>query len=469
MRPLWIARSLPIALAILGVATLAAWLKISPQAVAIAPRLPIPDKIESAQAQVNLTGTFVKGSGVASSLPGAWPRFRNAAFDNINIDPTPLAQSWPSSGPAKLWSVTLGEGYSGPVVLGGKVFLLDYDETAKADTIRCLSLDDGQEIWRRAYSVMIGRNHGISRTTPAVTDKYLVTFGPKCHVVCLDSQTGDFLWGIDLVKEYHAVVPAWYAGQCPLIDGDRVILAPGGDALMVALDIKTGKPIWQTSNPNRWDQTHSSIVPVTIAGKRMFIYCASAGVAGVSADDGKLLWQTTEWKVTMANIPAPVWLGDDRILLSGGYGAGAMMIRLKPAGDQFTVETVFRTKPEIFGAEQHTPIYYKDHVYGVIPGGQLVCLTADGKKLWASGARNRFGLGPYVMAAPDTLLLANDTGTLTLARVTPEGFKPLAQHTFVEEGHDSWAPLAIASGRLLVRDMTRMVCLDISEKSHGNK
>ena len=72
----------------------------------------------------------------------------------------------------------------------------------------------------------------MSRTVPAVTDKYLVALGPKCHVSCLDPATGKPYWLIDLVWQFGATVPPWYAGQCPLIDGDRAILAPGGDALL---------------------------------------------------------------------------------------------------------------------------------------------------------------------------------------------------------------------------------------------
>ncbi|HNU60471.1 MAG TPA: PQQ-binding-like beta-propeller repeat protein, partial [Aquaticitalea sp.] len=133
----------------------------------------------------------------------------------------------------------------------------------------CLSLDDGAEIWNYAYPVKIKRNHGMSRTVPAVTEKHIVTLGPKCHVHCLDPVTGQFYWMIDLVKEYQTVVPPWYAGQCPLIDGERVILAPGGSALLIAVDGASGKVLWQTPNPDKWDMTHSSIIPMTFQNKKV--------------------------------------------------------------------------------------------------------------------------------------------------------------------------------------------------------
>ena len=114
---------------------------------------------------------------------------------------------------------------------------MDYDRDKKQDALRCLSLADGREIWRYAYPVSVKRNHGMSRTVPAVTDKLVVAMGPKCHVVCLDPATGELRWGLDLVRQYGTTVPPWYAGQCPLIDNGAVILAPGGKAaLLLACD-----------------------------------------------------------------------------------------------------------------------------------------------------------------------------------------------------------------------------------------
>ena len=88
------------------------------------------------------------------------------------------------------WQTELGEGHAGAAVRDGRVFVLDYDRAASADVLRCLSLADGRDIWRFAYPVGVKRNHGMSRTMPAVTDKFVVTVGPKCDVSCLDPATG---------------------------------------------------------------------------------------------------------------------------------------------------------------------------------------------------------------------------------------------------------------------------------------
>ena len=404
---------------------------------------------------------LIPGTGApATNLPGAWPQFRGAKGDNIAADVGKLAREWKTP-PRPLWSVDLGEGYAGPSVRDGRVYVLDYDAAKQADALRCFSLADGAEIWRFIYQVKTKRNHGMSRTVPTIAGKYVVTFGPKCHIACLEADTGKLVWNLDLVKDFGATVPEWYAGQCPLVDGDRVILGVGGDALLIAVELATGKVIWKTPNPNDWKMTHSSIVPIEFAGKRQYVYVASGGVAGVNAADGALLWETDTWKISIAAVPTPVPVGNDRLFLSGGYNAGAMMLRLKESDGKIVPETVFRLKPTEFGAAQQTPILYKGHLYGVRPDGQLCCLDLTGKILWTSGATAKFGLGPFLIA-DGLIYLLNDDGRLTLAEAVPSGYRALAQ-TRVLEGHDSWAPMALVHGRLLARDLTKMTCLDVTQ------
>ena len=131
--------------------------------------------------------------GKPSALPGSWPRFRGERFDGIGLPGVPLARRWPSGGPKKLWQIELGEGHAGAAVFAGRVYVHDYDRAKADDAVRCFSLDDGREIWRFSYPDNVKRNHGMSRTVPAVTEKYLVTMGPKCHVSCLDPYTGKLL------------------------------------------------------------------------------------------------------------------------------------------------------------------------------------------------------------------------------------------------------------------------------------
>jgi len=466
---------------LLGAATalilLTLWFSYDPAADLVA-NLPgtdgRPPGMGTSSEAVNLRGVFQQFDGVASDLPGAWTRFRGSDFDNICKDGTPLADSWGESGPALLWSVDLGEGHAAPVVLNGRVYLLDYDETARADTLRCFSLADGTEIWRRFYNVHIKRNHGMSRTVPAVTEKYVVTIGPRCHVVCLDSVTGEFRWGIDLQKEYGTTEPLWYTGQCPLIDGELVVLAPGGpEALMMAVDIETGSVVWKTANPNGLNMSHSSIMPMTIAGTRMYVYCALGATVGVAADGerrGELLWEAP-WN-TRVVAASPVGLGDGKIFLTAAYGGGSMMLQVKEQNGAFSADVFFKRLPkEGMACEQQTPIYYDGLLYGIMPKdagalrGQFVCYDTDGSLVWSSGQAKRFGLGPFLLA-DDKFYVLSDEGVLNLLEVSRSEYIQLDE-TRILDGHDAWGPIAVANGRMLLRDSKKMVCIDVGVAGRG--
>jgi len=461
-----VARTIPVALVMVGVVSLYLWLR-GDVAAELTQRLAIAGNVPQIPSDENgvdeLRGQLLQFDGVPADLPGAWPRFRGANFDAISTENVDLARTWSPDGPAVLWSIDVGEGYAGAAILTGRVYVLDYDRPKQADAIRCLSLEDGKEIWRYSYPVKVKRNHGMSRTVPAVTEKYVVTLGPKCHVTCLDSMTGQFRWMLDLVKDFKAEVPPWYAGQCPLIDNGKAIIAVGGDMLIMAVDCETGQILWQSPNPRNWVMTHCSVIPTEFMGQPMYIYCASGGVVGVSAEDGSILWETTEWKIRIANVTTPVVVGDGLIFLSGGYNAGSMMLRLTQDDEKIVAQEVFRLEPKVFGSEQHTPIFYGGYIYGIRPDKQLTCLDLNGQVVWTSPSTHRFGprgLGPY-MIADGLIYIMNDTGMLTLAEATPTGYVQRASAK-VLEGPESWGPMAIASGRLILRDLNRMICLDVT-------
>jgi len=466
MKRLLIETVLPGAIAVLGVVLLVLWMWVGTMRDLHA-RVPgldrPPDGGTAGAPAVPLVGKLTKGDGQPADLPGQWPTFRGSRLDGIDHDSVRLARKWPQRGPKRLWSIEVGEGYASPAVLGGRAYLLDYDRQAEADAMRCLSLADGKEIWRFSYPIRVKRNHGMSRTVPAVTDKYLVGLGPKCHVTCLDPVSGKSFWLMDLVSQHGATVPPWYAGQCPLLDGQRVILATGGKALLIAVDCQTGDVIWESPNPRGWRQTHVSIMPMELAGRRMYVYCGHGGVAGIAADDGSLLWDSTDWKISIATVPSPTIIGDGRIFFSGGYNAGAVMMRISEQNGQLAAKTLFRLKPNQFGSTQHTPILFDGYLYGVREKDkQLVCMDLEGAEVWKSGSRNKFGLGPY-MIADGLIFVMDDSGLLTMAEATPDGYKQLDQAQ-VLDGHDAWGPMTLAAGRLILRDMTQMVCVDVGKK-----
>ena len=244
-----------------------------------------PPRADSALEQVSIGELFFDAGGTITGLRESWPRFRGADFDNTSKSPVKLIDGFAGRVPPIVWSVELGEGYAGAAIWKGAVYVLDYDELRRSDVLRCFNLADGREIWQRGYRVTVMRNHGMSRTVPAVTEKYVVTIGPRGHVMCVARETGDLIWGLDLAREYGTELPQWHTAQCPLIDNDHAIIAPGGKALMIAVDCATGAKIWETPNEKGWKMSHSSIMPMNFGGRKMYVYCAVGGVVGISADE----------------------------------------------------------------------------------------------------------------------------------------------------------------------------------------
>ncbi|MBN2444022.1 MAG: PQQ-binding-like beta-propeller repeat protein [Spirochaetales bacterium] len=431
-----------------------------------------PETLGLHQESVRIGAFFQEFDGIPSAVTAQWPRFRGPEYDNINRENIPLIDSWAGQEPEILWKIDLGEGHAGPAVANGSVYIMDYDEDRKADTLRRFSLDTGKEIWRRWYSLPVKRNHGISRSIPAVSDSFVVSMGPLGHVMCVDAHTGDFLWGIDLEKEYATIVPAWYTAQCPVIDNNIAVIAPAGTSLMIGVACETGEVLWETKNTFGWKMSHSSIMPMSIDGVPMYVYSALGGLCGIAArgeKQGEILWSTTAWNNAVI-APSPVIFPDNRIFLTAGYGAGSMMLKVIKKGDIFSTEVLYATQPrQGLSCEQQTPVLYDGHLFGVLPKdagpfrNQFICYDPDGRIVWTSGKDKRFGLGPYLLGDGKFFILRDD-GILFMVKASISEYDEF-DSVQILSGRDAWGPLALVNGMLLARDSRQLVCINIAAES----
>jgi len=288
-----------------------------------------------------------------------FPQFMGPDRNNI-VNDTKLLKVWPADGLKELWRIKVGSGFAAPVVYGDKIYFLDYDLAKEEDVVRCLDSKTAKEEWRSAYSSKMEKTkYDYARTMPSVTDKYVVTFGTQCVITCLDRVTGLVVWQKDLVKEYETTVPKWYAGQNPYIDGDKVIIAVYGvSVLAAAFDLTTGKPVWETACKEEYGMTHNSLTKITVDGVKMYLSCSKIGAFGISADDGRLLFTHKDWKVKMANVPSPLVIEKNRVLFTGGYNAGSVILSLRKEGKEIFLKEEVRLKGKVFGSHVHTPILY---------------------------------------------------------------------------------------------------------------
>ena len=403
---------------------------------------------------------------------GEWPCFRGVNHDNIASNARPM--SLPKDGFKGMWSLETGEGHAAPVISEGRAYVLDYDERMSADALRCLDLQTGKQLWKRWYRVPMKRNHGFSRTIPAICGGLVVTIGPEGHVMCCDKLSGEMKWSMDMKKRFETEIPFWYTGQCPLIDNDVLVLAPAGkDTLMLGVDVKTGETLWGTPNTVEFKMSHSSVMPMTLGGTRTYVYIGVGGVCGVSAEAenaGKLLWSANKWQPSVV-APSPMQISQNQVFLVAGYGAGGALLQVDKSGSGWnaTIKDSYKAS-EGMSSEQQTPINYKGKLITILPkdgGGmreRLAIYSPDNlhKPIWTSAADERFGLGPYLVV-DDKLFALKEDGELYAYQLGTASMTLLHKQRVMEEGIDAWGPLAYADGMLLVRDSKTIKCLRVLE------
>jgi len=418
--------------------------------------------------RMKILACLAAAAGVLLSTPVAWSenwtQFRGEYRDNISRE-TGLLRAWPEGGPAELWRLEVGQGYAAAAIFDGKVYFNDYDEAQSEWQVRSVSLLDGTELWRFREPRRIRPNHGITRTVPAVDGKRVYALDPKTVLHALDATTGEEVWRKNLVQEYGAKIPPWYNGQCPLLDSDHLIIAPGGAALVVALNKETGEEVWRTANPEGWPMSHASLMPATLAGTKQYLYNNLFGTVGVAADDGRLLWHFP-FKFNVAVAPSPLPLNEERVFITAGYDAGGAILRVNGTEAQMLTEAVVQVTPDIWNSEIHTPIVHDGHFFGVgrQKRGLFSCLTDKGEVVWTSEGKASFEQGSYLLADGMFFVLEGKTGMLRLVESRTDEYRELANAQILG-GHDVWAPMALSDGKLVLRDMRQMVCLDV--KSGG--
>jgi len=415
-----------------------------------------PEGMERTIDDVVIGEFFMRFAESTSTLTGQWTAFRGG--DSRNIAQTNSRFDF-SQDFQVVWRVETGEGYAAPVIFNGMVYLLDYDERLTSDMLRVFDLETGQELWRRWYRMPLRRNHGFSRTVPAVDEQFIVTIGPMGHVMVCNRITGELIWTLDMQKQFGTEIPHWYTGQCPRIVDNQVILVPAGtETLMIGVDIETGEIVWQTPNTLGYRMSHSSVMPMTLRGKRTFVYMALGGIVGVSGegpDKGTLLWNVP-WPPSVI-APSPVQLSSDRLLITAGYGAGGGIIQVNYTNGRWSAEMVDRWRPnEGLASEQQTPILLDNMIITIPPndaGGirrKVVAYSLDNfrRVLWESEIDERFGLGPYIVIG-NYLFAFRDDGELFTYRIEQRSLT-LMRRQRIMRGRDAWGPMAYADGFLIL-------------------
>lgn len=398
---------------------------------------------------------------VATLAPAAdWPQFRGPNRDGVSKE-TGLLQEWPKDGPKKLWSVkNLGEGFGTPSVADGKIFGLGTRD--KKDGVWCLNEADGKEVWFAPIDNYSGHNQNNGPSgTPTVDNGKAYAMSSKGKVICVDVKTGKPDWQVDMMKEFGVRgEPGWGYCESPLIDGDKVIVTPGGKNTIVALEKATGKVVWKASVPEADRAHYSSAIAVEIAGQKQYVQFVSGGVVSVAASDGAFLWRYNKPANGTANCSTPLF-SDGSVFAASAYGTGGGLATVTKDGDKFDAKQVYFDKAM---QNHHGGMVLVDgYIYGT-GSSQLRCIEfKTGKVAWES---NKTGKGS-VTFADGRLYCRNERGkgTLTLVEANPKEYVEKGRFDQPERsGKEAWAYPVIANGRLYIRDQDTLIAFDIKKK-----
>jgi outer membrane protein assembly factor BamB len=380
-----------------------------------------------------------------------WSDFRGPKRDGHYTE-QPVLTTWPPGGPKVLWRQPIGGGYASFVIAKGLAYTIE--QRREKEVVAAYDLETGREVWSHSYPAHFQESMGGEgpRATPTWHDGKLYALGGEGDFHCFDALTGKVLWQRNILHEAKSSVLMFGTAYSPLIVDDKVILIPGGSDgwSVVAYHKDTGDLIWRAQD----DKTaYTSPVLVEFAGQRQMIIVSATRVKGVTVEDGKVLWEHP-WTVQYENaIAQPVLLGQDRFLLSGGYGKGCAAFQVTRTGDKFTVQELWRNRS--LKNKFTSSVIHEGHIYG-LDESILTCLNAEtGKPMWKDG---RYEYGQILLASGHIIVLCGD-GDLALVQATPDKWTELARVPLLNG--KTWNHPAMSEGKLLVRNAVEMICLDL--------
>lgn len=399
-----------------------------------------------------------------------WPQWRGPERSGVSKE-SGLLKQWPAGGPKLLWQVNdLGDGYSTPVVVGNRLYMLS-NTGMDNEFVQAISTEDGKVIWTSRVGKVGNPNQNPpypkARSTPTIDGAFIYALGSDGDLACLDAKTGKIRWSKNVRNEFGGQPGEWAYAESPLVDGDVVVVTPGGSqATMAALNKKTGAVIWKSAIPGGEPAGYASAIVVQAAGRKQYVQLLSKGMVGVDAKTGQFLWRYADVAKGPAQYFTPVARGD--YVYCGALGVGGGMVRLKAEGNGVVAEPVYFTRglPNGIGGA----VIVGDHLYGTEVGQKLLAVEfATGKVTWESK-----DFGHASVAAADGHLYAHLlTGDFILVEATPQGFREKGRFTppnppehkkIGQYPEASFTYPVIANGRLYVRDLGTLWAFDIKEK-----
>ena len=392
----------------------------------------------------------------AASSSGDWNQFRGPNRDNLSPE-TGLLTSWPGQGPPQAWVARgIGEGYSAVSISNGRVYTMgNVDDEEK---VLCLDLASGNRIWSATNGSPYREGQGNGpRGTPSVVDGRVYALGANGDLSCLDAQTGQPHWRKNILREFGGSNITWGISESVLVDGDKVICTPGGQrATMVALHRETGNVVWAAAVPTSPQASYSSPIAIEVGGVRQYVNYTHAGVVGVRASDGRVMWGQRESANGTANCSTPVFY-EGSVFTASGYDTGGALFQLVSRGGQTVSQVAYSTRE--MKNHHGGMVVVNGYLYGSSDPGILKCIELRSNRVvW----QNRSVGKGSVSYADGHLYVRSEQGPVALVVATPDGYEEKGRFDQPQRtGRPSWSHPVIADGKLFLRDMDNLLAYDI--------
>jgi len=441
-----------------------------------------------------------------------WPQWRGPNRDNISLEKG-LLKEWPDSGPPLLWRAEgIGRGIASVAVAEGAIFTIGYhfpgpnqeiDDSQnrsrlpqprraafdrrrgvpQGEYLMSLDATSGELRWATRIGNAVFENHvmrWLSQRTPTVDEGrvFIVTAGGE--LVCISTADGAELWRRNYEKEFQGSKGWWGFCDYPLVDGDRLVCVPGGnDATIVALNKASGELEWKCAIPDAEGNVYAATIPCVLGGIRQYVACFDGGLVGVSAEEGKLLWQFARSYNHVYTL-TPLVVNNSLLCCNGYRGQGVCRLQFRRVGDEIQVEDIGSNglPGNVINYFQDNTLFVGDRLFssGAPSPSNLVCIDADQLQVsWrqtvVADRSVRRGMIGFTYA-DERLYVRNSDGLVALVDALASEYRQLGVFTIPDAERSIGVTMpVVAGGRLYLRDDERLFCYDVREttKQHSEQ
>ena len=385
-----------------------------------------------------------------------WTQWRGPARDGVVTNKNAPA-AWPET-LKRSWRVEIGEGYSSPVVSGGRAFV--HGRRDPEEIVASINLADGKVVWEQKYQAEFKKNqYAVSmakgpNATPLVAGNRLFTLGVTGILNAWDTATGKQLWSKDFSSAIDTSKLFCGTAASPLLVDGRLVVQVGSDihgGQVLALNPATGATEWEWKGPG---PGYASPVLIEANGSQQIVTMTEGSIVGVDGKTGKELWSVAfpdEWH---ENITTPLWTGTH--LVVSGTRQGTHAYTLAQNAGKWQATEAWKN-PDI-AMYMSSPVFGDGLIYGHSSKrkGQFFAIDAKtGAVRWTSAGRE--GEHASLLLTPQYVVFLTNGADLIVAKRGTPAFT--VEHRYEVAEASTFAMPVLLGSNILVRDATSLMLL----------